>query len=441
MPKIFISYRRDDSAYPAQSIHETLAAHFGEADVFIDVDHIPLGINFHDYINEAVGKCDILLAVIGDHWLNAQDKSGGRRLDNPNDLVRIEIEAALSRKIPVVPVLVGKASVPQAVNLPETLRELTQRNAAEIRPGRDFHSHLDRLVRGIEHTIDDVKRRAATHGNSRPLSTQPMVAVSTPVEVITNSIGMKLKLIPAGWFMMGSPDSDEEAGDEEKPQHHVEINQPFYLGMYPVTQAEYETVMGNNPSSAVGNARRPVDSVTWFAAVTYCNKLSEAEGMAAYYRIGKKKAVTIAGGGGYRLPTEAEWEYACRAGSITKWCFGDDVSQLTKYAWYDENSGDTTHPVGEKKPNPWGLYDMHGNVWEWCWDDWIEYEYDSRPMNNPITLFTLKHPDFPVYRGGSFVDSSSVVHSAFRDYLESNGGKNHGFRLARTSPPDGIVKG
>ena len=122
----------------------------------------------------------------------------------------------------------------------------------------------------------------------------------------------------------------------------------FAIGKYPVTQAQYEAVMGNNPSYFQGNSQNPVEQVSYDDAVAFCQKLSEMTGK------------------NYRLPTESEWEYACRAGTVTEYYFGDDASQLGDYAWYDGNSQRTTHPVGQKLPNDWGLYDMIGNVWEWC---------------------------------------------------------------------------
>jgi len=199
----------------------------------------------------------------------------------------------------------------------------------------------------------------------------------TPVE-ITNSIGMKLKLIPAaGEFMMGSPESDDESLSLEKPQHKVRITKPFYLGVYEVTQAEYEEVMGKNPSyfSTGGSGmihvlgmdtpRHPVEQVSWHNAMEFCRKLSAKEG---------KK---------YRLPTEAEWEYACRAGATTRYSFGDEPASLGEYAWYGRNCGGKTHPVGEKKPNAWGLYDMNGNVWEWCHDWADENYYAVSPTDDP----------------------------------------------------------
>ena len=159
-PRIFICYRRDDSAYPSQSIYDTLVSHFGKESVFFDVDTIPVGLDFHGFLNEAVVQCDVLLAVIGDHWLNMRDEKGQRRIDNPDDFVHIEIEAALSRNIPVIPVLLGRAAVPKPQELPPTLKELSRRQATEVRHGRDFRSHLERLIRDIEQAFSVAKQQS-----------------------------------------------------------------------------------------------------------------------------------------------------------------------------------------------------------------------------------------------------------------------------------------
>jgi formylglycine-generating enzyme required for sulfatase activity len=185
-------------------------------------------------------------------------------------------------------------------------------------------------------------------------------------EEITNSIGMKFRLIRPGTFRMGSPAS-ESGRDNDETQHSVTISKPYYLGIYEVTQEQYERVMGKNPSYFKG-ARDPVENVSWEDAVAFIEKLN---GMPS-----EKDAGRV-----YRLPTEAEWEYACRAGSESAYCFGEDVSQLGEYEWFEENSGGKTHPVGEKRPNAWGLYDMHGNVLEWC-NDW-EREYPSAAVADP----------------------------------------------------------
>jgi hypothetical protein len=154
MPSIFLSYRRDDSIDAAGRIYDRLVQHFGRESIFMDVDSIPLGIDFRQYLQDTVSRCDVLLAVIGQGWLEARHSegplAGQRRLDNPDDFVRIEIQTALARGIAVIPVLVGRATMPIAKDLPDELKELAFRHAAEVRPGKDFHDHVDRLIRGIE---------------------------------------------------------------------------------------------------------------------------------------------------------------------------------------------------------------------------------------------------------------------------------------------------
>jgi formylglycine-generating enzyme required for sulfatase activity len=186
--------------------------------------------------------------------------------------------------------------------------------------------------------------------------------LGVPVTV-TNSIGMKLVLIPPGEFLMGSPMSESDACHAERPWHRVRITNPFYLGVTEVTQEQYERVTGANPSHFKG-AQLPVETVSWEDAMEFCRKLS---GLSAEWTAGRV----------YRLPTEGEWEYGCRAGSTTRYYFGEDASMLGDYAWYAGNSGGQTHPVGQKKPNGWGLYDMHGNVSEWCSDWYSDYSLTS----------------------------------------------------------------
>jgi formylglycine-generating enzyme required for sulfatase activity len=181
----------------------------------------------------------------------------------------------------------------------------------------------------------------------------------------TNSIGMKFVLIPAGTFMMGADRNYEGANNDEQPLHQVTISKAFYLGVYEVTQGQWEAVMDNNPSEFKGTDN-PVERVTWEEAQAFITRLNQKEGHSRY-----------------RLPTEAEWEYAARAGSTSTYYFGDDFSQFGAHAWYHANSDETTHPVGQKRPNAWGLYDMIGNVWEWTGDWYGQSYYANSPSVDP----------------------------------------------------------
>jgi len=228
---------------------------------------------------------------------------------------------------------------------------------------------------------------------------------SNPGDVMTNSIGMKLVYIPAGEFMMGSPSSESERYDDEGPQHRVKIGHGFYMGMYEVTQGQWKKVMGNNPSYFKGD-NNPVEGVSWNDAVKFCKKLSQGEGRT------------------YRLPTEAQWEYACRAGSTTVFSFGDNESSLGDSAWYIHRK---THPVGQKKANAFGLYDMHGNVWEWC-SDWYEKDYYTQsPTSNPTGP---TRGSSRVLRGGGWIYNAYNCRSANRGRLTPGiRGYDVGFRV------------
>ena len=230
-------------------------------------------------------------------------------------------------------------------------------------------------------------------------------------KAITNSIGIKLVLIHAGSFTMGSPEGDLGRNENETP-HEVTISKSYYLGIYEVTQREYEKVIGKNPS-AFKEPKNPVEMVTWDDAVTFCKKLSEMPDEKAAARV-------------YRLPTEAEWEYACRAVSTTSYSFGDNEDELREYAWFGEGWRAVPQQVGEKKANRWGLYDMHGNVWELC-QDW----YDDYPHNASTDPQGPNTGSDRVVRGGCRGCDASFCRSAFRHpAIAPRGAANLGFRLA-----------
>ena len=212
---------------------------------------------------------------------------------------------------------------------------------------------------------------------------------------------------PPGVFEMGSPKA-EKARKKDEPQHTVQIALGFWISRYPVTQAQWLAVMADNPAK-FKEAGRPVERVSWKDAQDFLGKLN------------------LSGEGGARLPTEAEWEYACRAGSRTAYCYGDLDVRLEDYAWYAENSGNETHPVGLKKPNAWGIHDMHGNVWEWC-QDWYAGYPDGAVRDPSGPLKGGKR----VLRGGGYEDEAKWARSAARGCAGiSQRDKNIGFRLAR----------
>jgi formylglycine-generating enzyme required for sulfatase activity len=259
-----------------------------------------------------------------------------------------------------------------------------------------------------------------------------------------NDINMSFRRIEAGRFRIGS-DVNEKCSDlydisidmryeccvAEKPCHTVRISHPFYMGKYPVTQAQWLRVMGDNPSYFVRNDEHPVESVSWNDAQEFIARLNTRGGwpddLEAYEsarrfiaRLNEEAGLDEETGYVFRLPTEAEWEYACRAVSESdseretkenwRWFFGDDPAELEHYAWFEQNADLMTHPVGQKRPNPWGLYDLYGNVWEWVWDYCGEYpDWEVTDPSEPLNRLVPRSQ-----RGGSWCSPIRYVRSAQR---------------------------
>ena len=283
--------------------------------------------------------------------------------------------------------------------------------------------------------------------------------LNIPVEY-TNSIGMKFRLIPPGEFTMGSSPEEiaaalkdvksndkhwQECIQSEAPQHKVILTQPFYLGVNEVTQAEYEQVIGTNPSyfAAMGmgkdavaglvTANHPVETVSWNDAAEFCEKLSNQEQLKPFY-FRADETITPLDGTGYRLPSEAEWEFACRAGTTTKFWISDKDQDLVLAGWFGRNAKSRTHAVGDLKANPLGLHDMHGNVWEWVQDAWDKTCYGQFQDKAAINPSYLRSADPQhLLRGGDWFNASFHCRSSHRNSFDTTGrGRSFGLRVSLT---------
>jgi formylglycine-generating enzyme required for sulfatase activity len=462
MPKIAISYRRADTDVMAGRIRDRLAQHYGEDAIFMDIDSIPFGKDFRVHIFEAVVQSDLLLVIVGQRWLGAR-RGANRRIDSETDFVRLEVETALGKAVPIIPVLAGSARMPQPAQLPESLKDFAFLNAAPVDTGRDFHQHVERLIRSIDQTLSDRcvtspatldsrdevatpasggRRPGNTAAPERPIAREliPLgedsgLAIGPLTLRTAGTVGdlhrsdlvvfsdapfaPELVVVPAGEFLMGSAEEEEGRFDQEGPRHRVSIGQRLAIGRYPVTFAEYdrfcEAKQREKPGDqGWGRERRPVINVSWRDAQAYIMWLSQETGRA------------------HRLPSEAEWEYACRARTTTRYSFGDAIT--TREANYADSGLGRTSEVGAYPANPWGLHDMHGNVCEWVEDDWHE-SYRGAPTDGSAWKEAKEPTDsrLCVLRGGSWGSHPRHCRSAYRVRFVTGGRVNDvGFRVART---------
>lgn len=291
------------------------------------------------------------------------------------------------------------------------------------------------LIESIEHKLESFKNRRAQTSID---STTSREIERLKSELRSYYVGISMVRIEPGAFRMGSNDDDKN----EKPVHEVRITRAFEMSSCEITQKQYEQIVGDNPSwfSSSGSGKskvheetsnHPVENLTFYHAILFCNKLSERVGYHPYY-ISDGKRLTIHEGNGFRLPTEAEWEYACRAGSDQTFFFGDDEKDLDSYAWFKLNSNGKPHPVGQKKPNAWGLYDMAGNVIEFCFDYYDPYYYQSSPREDPLNTKPDRYHT-RVYRGANWGSDPGDLRSS-RRYMGVDWNKSiaTGIRLART---------
>lgn len=497
---VFIGYRQEDSADVAGRAYDRLRKSFGSDSVFRDVDALPVGQDFGSYIFGVLSRCRVFLAFIGPTWLDARDAEGRRRIDDPSDWVRIEIETAFrTPRLQVIPVLVDGASMPRLEDLPQSLRPICRLNAAAVRRDPDFHRDMDRLIAALEaDQIPSVDRAGVparapkrtvialailaaltlallgfgalrlfapgsrTTGTAEPpgssgsqapnaqirreppdtdviSSEAPTVtpiepdvsAVSPPstdtsTEVGTgtgaeqvfndcNSAGWcpTMVLVPAGSFIMGSPDNEEGHLSNEGPQHRVRLRS-FAVGKFEITFNQWQVCVdregchNREPNDfGWGRGNRPVLDVSWSDAQEYVRWLSGATGK------------------NYRLLSEAEWEYAARARTATAFSFGDRVSRQVVGL-----NVSATSPVGSYPANAFGLHDMHGNVFEWIQDCYND-SYDGAPSDGSPWL--SGDCQVRMIRGGSWrYPPVGEMRSAFR------GRSNNRTRNAQTAGPDSI---
>jgi formylglycine-generating enzyme required for sulfatase activity len=442
--KIFISYRRSETAWAARALFERPRREFDDR-VFIDIEGLSLGIDYTKVIDAHLADCEVMLALIGHSWLQEIQKRAATVVDdddgNEPDWVRVELTRGLLRGIPVVPVLIEDALLPAKKDLPTELKGLRNRNGMELH-ARFFDDQTGRLVREIAKIIatpipaaiaaPPVNRRTEPP-ETKPAPTMPARESWTSNEGADNfgrwaefevkGVVQRMRWIAPGDFWMGSPETEKERKPDEH-RHRVIHTRGFWLANTACTQALWQAVMGNNPSHFTGDPLCPVEQVSW--------DLIQQEFLP--------KLNGLVSGLDLVLPTEAQWEYACRAGTTTPFSFGENIS--TAQANFDGNHPDAAVPNGEYRkktvpvkslpPNPWGLYEMHGNVWEWCADGYGPCGADDAVDPNGVTGSAAR-----VLRGGSWGSNTRFLRAAYRFHNHPDVRiSNIGFRVCRVSLND-----
>jgi formylglycine-generating enzyme required for sulfatase activity len=467
--KIFISYRRDDVAGDARGIRDALIARFGPGNVFMDIHDLRAGQRFDRKLAEALSACEILIAVVGPRWMELLQQARG----GEHDYVREEIAEALRRDIAVIPVRVGREgtmpALPRRDELPEDIGDLVLHQKIDVAHER-FSRDMADLVDAIAQVLRIEQRPApampwrwiaaaagglgaaalaALYFWAQPswLAPDRVPAPLTADEERTLrsdaryrgssfrecAVCPEMVVVPAGSFTMGSPEGEEGDADE-RPQRKVTIARPFAVGRFEVTFAEWDACFTDGGcrhspgDNGWGRGNRPVINVSWDnIAKEYLPWLSRKTGR------------------GYRLLTEAEWEYAARAGTASRYSFGDRASELCTYG----NVGDltakdkapeamvapcrdgyaNTSPVGAFKANAFNLHDMHGNVWEWVQDCYGDYRGAPADGSANATADCTSR----VIRGASWSNGPTMVRAAVRGRLSAGSpASNDGFRVARS---------
>jgi formylglycine-generating enzyme required for sulfatase activity len=475
--KIFINYRRDDSASHALAVAQYFEKKFGKSNIFIDVDRLRAGLKYK------LRQCKVMLAIIGPNWVDARDeKTDSRRIDDPEDWVRVEIERALAQKIPVIPVLVAGATLPSKGDLPQSLQPLLEhhsvtvttngfrhemaglaRNVADLTMRRPWSrmvaaasalilggylvAHASALILGgylVAHQLGapvskrdaDAAEAEAAKGKAEAPPDPALSVTPGSGKTFRDSLAdgkpcptcPEMVVAPAGTFTMGSSPSDPERGSGEE-QVRVTIARPFAVGKFAVTFDQWDACVADGGCNGYrpkdggwGRGNRPVINVNWADANAYAEWLSQRTGRT------------------YRLLSEAEREYVTRAGTTTPFWWGSSITPEQanyngNFTYADGAKGDfrqRTMPVDSFEANPWGLFNLHGNVWEWTADCWNDSNHGN-PGNG--TARTTSDCLARVIRGGSWSLVPQFLRAASRRGNFSVRNDYIGFRLARTLNP------
>ena len=404
MSKILISYRREDSADVTGRIDDRLVQQFGREAVFVDVDStpFPFGVDFRKHLDEQVAKCDVFLAVIGPDWVGTKDGEGKSRLDDSRDFVRIEIESALKREIPIIPVLVRGAKIPDPERLPASIQDLSFRHGLDVRSGTDFHRDLDRLIAYLKLQIRGLSEpQAIPDTQAKPV--QKQTKLSTPTEPVD------MVRVPKGPFLYGDEKSREM------------IDHDYWIDKYPVTNENYRVFI-----EAGGYSRQEYwSSEGWkwkrkvnIASPKFWNDAEATKPDHPVVGVSYFEAEAFAKWVGKRLPTEQEWEKAARGDDGRQYPWGEEFDK-NKCNSAESGIGHTTSVTQyHNGVSPYGCYDMAGNVWEWC-ADWYDKETGRR-----------------VIRGGSWGNFSPENLRASNRFRLSTVNRDNvlGFRLVQDIP-------
>lgn len=416
----FISYRRNCQTHRGveandlasrikDRVEKVLSARRLHGGFFIDKTGIERE-DFEKKISTTIQVCKgrVLLLILTPGALDP-------KVDTEEDWMRKEIALAIDSGMEIIPIKASKYRQDKDFEWPQILPvdiALIKKKNLNL----SFIGDLDDryLVDSVHHIANEIVQylqnnqiiESSTSTLAKNLhvgqGSNPLISLDQWKRIVSK----KMVPIPGGSFEMGS----KKGSTAEQPLHQVQISS-FYMMKCEVTQKDYEKIVGTNPSNFTGDLNRPVESVSWFDAVHFCNKWSLTDGLEPVYEISDGEVLMDVRKNGYRLPTEAEWEYAARAGSAAEYFWGDDEKLAPQYAWDETNSDDTTHSVGTKLKNAYGLYDMSGNVWEWT-ADWygIDY-YQHSEKNNPLGP---EFGEFKAIRGGCYFQGVSRLRCASR---------------------------